>query len=152
MSRLWARTVSFESVSVGDQLPILVKWETRETIERFIALASAPLSSLEEPPETPGTEAAAPEIAAEVATPPAALMTYVVELLEKAFPLTSILAQGSRLELEPLAAVRPEDTISLSGQVIGKEEEEGRRLVECEIIIENQDGQIVGRAAVKVPL
>jgi acyl dehydratase len=76
----------------------------------------------------------------------------VVELLEKAFPLTSILAQGSRLELEPLAPVRPEDTISLSGQVISKQEEEGRRLVECEIIIENQNGQTAGRAVAKVSL
>jgi hypothetical protein len=152
MARLWARTVSFESVSVGDQLPILVKWETRETIERFIALASAQFSSPEEPPELPVTEEAAPEVAAEVTAPPTALMTYVAELLEKAFPLTSILAQGSRLELELAVPVRPEDTISLSGQVIGKLEEEGRRLVECEIIIDNQNGETVGRAAVKVPL
>jgi hypothetical protein len=152
MAKLWARTVSFESVSVGDQLPILVKWETRETIERFIALASAPFSGLEGSPELPVAEEAAPEGDTDVIAPPAALMTYVVELLEKAFPLTRILAQGSRLELEPLVPVRPEDTISLSGQVISKEEEGGIRLVECEIIIENQSGQTVGRAVAKVPL
>ena len=56
------------------------------------------------------------------------------------------------MELEPLAPVRPEDTISLSGQVISKQEEEGRRLVECEIIIENQNGQTAGRAVAKVSL
>ena len=38
MARLWARTTSFESVEVGDELPILVKWETSETIDRFTAL------------------------------------------------------------------------------------------------------------------
>ncbi len=152
MAKLWARTVSFESVSVGDQLPILVKWETRETIERFIALASASFSGLEGSSELPAAEEAAPEDDTDVIAPPAALMTYVVELLEKAFPLTRILAQGSRLELEPLVPVRPEDTISLSGQVISKEEEGGLRLVECEIMIENQSGQTVGRAVAKVPL
>jgi hypothetical protein len=152
MAKLWARTVSFESVSVGDQLPILVKWETRETIERFIALASAPFSGLEGSPELPAAEEAAPEGDTDGIAPPAALMTYVVELLEKAFPLTRILAQGSRLELEPLVPVRPEDTISLSGQIISKEEEGGLRLVECEIMIENQSGQTVGRAVAKVPL
>jgi hypothetical protein len=150
MPRLWARTVSFESVGVGDQLPILVKWETRETIEGFNALAS--LSGPEGQTGLTAAEEASPEVAADVTAPPAALMTYVVELLEKAFPLTSILAQGSRLELKPLASVRPEDTISLSGQVIGKEEKEGRRLVECEIVIENQKGQTVGRAVATVSL
>jgi hypothetical protein len=146
MPRLWARTVSFESVDVGDQLPILVKWETGETIERFTALTSP--SGPEDPTGLPAAE----EDTADVTAPPAALMTYVVELLEKAFPLTSIMAQGSRLELKPLAPVSPEDTISLSGQVIGKAEEEGQRLVECEIIIENQRSQTVGRAMAKVSL
>jgi acyl dehydratase len=149
MSRLWARTASFESIKAGDQLPILVKWETRETIERFIALVSAPLPDSADQPGRPAGEAE-PEAASDVAAPPAALMAYVVELLEKAFPLTSIMARGSRLELEPLAPVRPEDTIGLSGEVIGKYEEEGRRLVECEIIIENQNRQIVARAVATV--
>jgi hypothetical protein len=74
MARLWARTVSFESVRVGDQLPILVKWETRETIERFLALASAPLSGPEDQPGVPAAEEAVPEVALDVTTPLAALM------------------------------------------------------------------------------
>ena len=35
MPRLWAKTVTYDSVSVGDQLPILAKWETEETIAGF---------------------------------------------------------------------------------------------------------------------
>ena len=38
MARLWARTTTFDSVNVGDELPILVKWETADTIARFAAL------------------------------------------------------------------------------------------------------------------
>jgi acyl dehydratase len=146
MPRLWAQTAIFESIKVGDQLPILVKWETRETIERFIALASTPFPDSTNQTSRPAAEEAEPEVVADVAAPPAALMTYVVELLEKAFPLTSIMALGSRLELEPLSPLRPEDTISLSGEVTGKREEEDRRLVECEIIVENQNGHTVARA------
>jgi acyl dehydratase len=152
MSRLWARTASFESIKVGDQLPILVKWETRETVERFAALASALPPDSADQSRRLAAEEADGEVTEDVAAPPAALLAYVDELLEKAFPLTSIMARGSRLELEPLAPIKPEDTISLSGEVTGNYEEEGRRLVECQIIVESQNGQTVARASATVSL
>ena len=38
MARLWAMTVDFDSVTVGDTLPVLIKWETAESINRYAAL------------------------------------------------------------------------------------------------------------------
>ena len=147
MPRLWARTVSFDSVSLGDQLPILVKWETEETIKRFNALVSgapedANGSSKPQDPQTPEGATASS----------AALLAYVAELLEKGFPIASILAQGSSLDLEVLQTVGPGDTLVLTGRVVGKQEVQDKRVVECEVVIDNQDGQTVARARATVCL
>ena len=145
MARLWARTTTFASVNVGDELPILVKWETAETIARFTALL-APES--EGPDQAPDSEPAA-------APPPApaqALLSYVTELLEKGFPLPSITAQGSSLTLQVFAPVQAEDTISLAGRVVAKRQQDGLNLVECLISIENQDSRLVGEATAAISL
>jgi hypothetical protein len=162
MARLWARRVSFESVSVGDQLPILVKSETRERIERFDRPAAGGSPGLDshstltrstgDSGPDPDEEPTYPIVAEAAVTPGPALVAYVAELLEKAFPLTALLARGSRLEVEAIRPVGDGDTITLSGQVVGKREEGGLRLVECEILVENQAGQLVARALAVVPL
>jgi hypothetical protein len=141
MARLWARTATFHSVRVGDQLPILIKWETRESILAFRALSG---------PEASGDYSA--ETGPEPTLDLSALVSYVTELLEKAFPVTSIAAPGSRLDVEPLSPVRPNDTLGFSGEVVGKRREGDRGLVDCAIVIENQDGTAVGRAAATVSL
>ncbi len=115
MARLWAMTTTFGSVNVGDQLPILVKWETQETI----------------------------------ATP--ALVAYMAELLEKAFPIPSATA-GDGLEVRAILPVLLEDTISLTGWVVDKQTAGDQRLVRCEIQVENQRGETVAQAAATVSL
>ena len=151
MARLWAKTASYESINVGDTLPILVKWETEDTISGFAALLS-PDAEAADPKAVPDANLVA-EDAARFA-PAQALLAYVTELLEKAFPVPNLMARGSRLELDLLAEVRPEDTISLTGRVVGKSEEPeaGLRLVECEVLIDNQNGQAVARAVAVVAL
>jgi hypothetical protein len=154
MARLWARRVSFESVSVGDQLPILVKSETRESIERFDrpAAGGSPTRSTGDSSPDPDEEPTSPIVAEAKVTPGPALVAYVAELLEKAFPLTALLARGSRLEVEAVRPVGDGDTITLSGQVAGKREEGGLRLIVCEILVENQAGHLVARALAIVPM
>ena len=145
MARLWAKTVTFESVAVGDQLPILAKWETEETIAHFNALFS---------PEDTGSvdgEALRDTSPGQAAGVPA-LAAYVLELLEKAFPIPTILAKGSKLDIQTLQPVRPDDTITLTGEVVDKRLEEDRRLVECLVLVENQHGQTVARAVTVVCL
>ena len=147
MDRLWAKTISFSSVNAGDQLPILVKWETEDSIAELNALFS--------PDETPADaveSAAPPPKVSSAAAPIGALLSYVVELLEKAFPITAIMSSGSSLSLEHLASVEAQDIISLSGRVVGKREEEGLHLVDCQVEVENERGQTIARALATVSL
>lgn len=182
MARLWARTTTFDSVNVGDELPILVKWETAETIGRFAYLVGAGSPDAPEstetaevtpaadttdvqpierqlvdppavdPPVIDDESAAQTSVPASGPAPPQALLSYVTELLEKGFPLSGIMAAGSSLELRSLAPVWAEDTISLSGRVTGKRQSGGFNLVECSIRVENQDGRLVAEATALISL
>ena len=151
MARLWAKTVSFDSISVGDQLPILVKSETQDSIERSASVLS-PFHPTGASGPHPGETPAGPGAVGCTMTPGPALVAYVAELLEKAFPITAIVAQGSHLEVQATGQVHSGDTVTLSGQVVSKREEGDRRLVECEVIVENQHGETVARAVALVPL
>jgi len=133
LARLWAKNTTFDSVNVGDELPILVKWETEDTIDRFRQLI---LPKREEP----GDGAAS---FANTAAVSQALLSYATELLEKGFPLQSISANGSSLSLKVLSQVMPEDTISLSGHVVGKNTEGTKNAVQCMVRVESQDNELV---------
>ena len=140
MPRLWAKTVTFESVSVGAEPPNLAKWETEETIAGFNSLIQA----------GGGLESSTPSPAGQASVP--ALTAYVLELLEKGFPIASILAQGSTLAIESIQPVHAGDVITLTGMVVDKREEIDRRVVACQVVVENQDGQTVAEALAEVCL
>ena len=130
MARLWAMTVDFENVAVGDTLPVLIKWETEDTILRYNSLHG----EADENDEYPDT------------LPQKTVESYVVELLGKGFPPERLDAEGSRVDVEHLLPVIANDTISLSGVVTGKRTAERLRLVECAIAVDNDQGQPVARA------
>jgi acyl dehydratase len=149
MPRIRARTASFDSIAVGDELPILVKWETGETISRFAALlcpaaadvAATATGNPQQGQSQGGADASGSTLAA-----------YVAELLEKGFPVSNIMARGSRLHLEVVRPVRAGDTLVLSGRVASKQGEKDQGLVECEISVENQDGETVALAQATVSM
>ncbi len=144
MARLWARTTTFDSVNAGDELPILVKWETDDTIGQFRSLV---LEYGEEEPMQPDTAESGA-----LAMAPQALIAYVIELLEKGFPVATIMAKGSSLSLKTFNPVNAEDTISLSGAVTGKQVEGEVNSVECVVTIENQDNVVVAEATARIAL
>ena len=148
MARLWAKTVSFDSITQGDELPILVKWETEETIQRFrdlLSLSEELTGSSSEATNEPADKDDA-TTAQTALSWGMAFTAYVAELLEKGFKLPNIVAKGSQLELEILQPVNPGDTLVLSGSVIDKRVEQELQLVECRMIIENQSGETVASA------
>jgi len=144
MARLWARTSNFESINIGDQLPILVKWDTRESIEQFNAQAPLQVQVQRSPREDKSGESGVLEV------PAAKLTAYVVELLEKAFPPESITAPGSQIRTEHVAPALENDVISFSGSVVNKREEAGLKLVECQVRVENEQEQVVAGVTVTV--
>ena len=107
---LWARTVTFESVSPGDRLPIVIKWETEEAIRRSNAADDAAAE------DDDGLEEG------EEFLNPAVIRGYAEELLLRAFPLESMEHPARRLELEVTGKVASSDTVSLSGLVVEKRE------------------------------
>ena len=145
MPTLWAMTVSFQSINPGDQLPIVIKWETVESIQRLNERAQA------DNHEDLGRDLDE-DLDAEPTLDESVLLAYVKELLAKAFPSESITSPASRLDLELTAPVKPEDTISLSGKVVSKREDGAGGLVECEIVIENHRQETIGMAAAVVVL
>ena len=136
MARLWAMTVDFENVAVGDTLPVLIKWETEDTILRYNSLHGEPDEN-DEYPET---------------LPQKTVESYIVELLGKGFPPERLDEEGSKVDVEHLLPVVANDTISLSGTVVDKSVSAGLRLVQCDVAVDNDRGEPVARARAVVSL
>ena len=145
MARLWAKTLSYDSVQVGDDLPILVKHESKETIDDYARLASSGPRPDWHDLHT-DEEYARQGIFGGTVNTGVATVAYVAELLEKGFPLMNLMGKGSRLEVRATEPVRAGDTITFTGTVTGKREEDGLRLVECEVTGANQLDVTVARA------
>ena len=151
MPTLWAKRVTYESVQVGDDLPILVKHVSQESLDLYARQASKgslpDCHDLHADEGTPGEGIADGTVDAEVVT-----VAYVAELLEKAFPVRSLMGYGSRLEMHAIGPVSASDTITFTGEVTDMREGESHRLVECEVTGTNQLDRTVIRAKATVPL
>ena len=147
---LWARTVTFESVSPGDRLPIVIKWETEEAIRRSNSGEGTGAADDESGEADDGPEQG------EEFLNPAVIRGYAEELLLRAFPPESVEDPARRLELEVTGNVASTDTVSLSGLVAGKREEDGRGMVECELVVEKQGAdlrlEVIGTGVAVVPM
>ena len=51
--------------------------------------------------------------------------------------------ENTAIEAEILAVFLPGDTVSLTGEVVGKTDEAGQREVECRVTVESQEGDQV---------
>ena len=122
MPTLWAQTAEYGSISVGDDLPILVKFEFRPPVQEGV----------EAPTEDP--------VSTEKVT------AYVKELLLKAFPPDNVNHEDTSIETEILTNFLPGDTVSVCGNVVGKSDEGGERTVECRVTVESHEGTTVATA------
>lgn len=137
MARLWAMTVDFDAVEVGDTLPVLIKWETAESINRYAALHG---------------EQDEEDIEGASTLPRQTVASYILELLTKGFPRERLDAEGSSVDIEHLNEVVANDTISMSGSVVDKRTEGGQRVVECAVAVDSDRGEPVARARALVSL
>lgn len=122
MPTLWAQTAEYASISVGDDLPILVKFEFRLPVK----------DGAEAPQETPVDSEK--------------LTSFVKELLFKAFPPDNVNSEDTAIEVESLTEFLPGDTVSVCGRVVGKSDGGGRRRVECAVTVESQEGALLANA------
>jgi hypothetical protein len=126
MPTLWAQTADYASISAGDDLPILVKFEFRPPVQEGV-----------EPPQ-------------EDSVSTEKLTAYVKELLFKAFPPDNVNHENTAIEAEIVTEFSAGDTVSVCGQVDGKSEEGGVRSVECRVTVESQDGVLLANATASV--
>ncbi len=126
MPTLWAQTTEFANISVGDDLPILVKFDFRPPVR----------DGVKPPQENPVDSER--------------LASYVKELLFKAFPADIVNNDDTSIETESLIEFLPGDTVSVCGEVAGKSEEGGRLTVECRVTVESQEGILLANAAAVV--
>ena len=126
MPTLWAQTADYTRISVGDDLPILVKFEFRPPVQ----------DGVDPPPEAPvSTEK---------------LTAYVKELLFKAFPPDNVNDEKTTIETEIVTEFSPGDTVSVCGTVAGKSDEDGVRTVECRVTVESQKSVLLANATASV--
>ena len=151
MARLWAKSMSYESVEVGDELPILVKHESQESIDQYSKLAMPHLATDWHSLHTE-EEFAKEGIFGGTVNMGVATVAYVAELLEKGFPLEKLMGRGSRLEVRATEPVRVGDTVTFIGEVTGKREEDGLRLIDCEVTGTNQLEATVARARATIAI
>ena len=169
---LWAQRVSFDAVQPGDVLPVVIKWETEESIRRINARLGMVRpadhergflgGSAQDERGAPGEDARDEREVGEQGEPvegpeaeaegfgeleAAAVREYVVELLEKGFPAERVGAPESSFTLEMTEGVKAGDIISLSGRVVSKEFFGGLGMVECQIVVAAQEESGVGETA-----
>ena len=140
MATLWAQTVTFDSIEIGDRLPVIIKWETAESIERYngILLAQDP----DAPDDAEISETLDPRM----------LDDYVKESLLKGFPSSSIENPASQIDIKILEEIEAEDILSIEGIVTGKSIEDSISIVDCSVVIERQDKTVVANASARLAL
>ena len=71
-----------------------------------------------------------------------ATMSYVDQMLAKSFPISSFYSGGSLL-MRAITPFRGGDTVDFQGEITGKSEEAGKRVLECRVKGFNQRGELV---------
>ena len=126
MPTLWAQTSEYGNISVGDDLPILVKFEFRPPVQEGAG--------------TPQEDPVGPE----------KLAAFAKELLLKAFPPDNVNNDSTTIETVSVIEFLPGDTFSVCGRVVDKSNEGGRLTVKCQLTVESQEGTLLANASAVV--
>lgn len=134
------RLLTFDAISVGDQLATLAISERQEVINRKndFRLAGKPSASNIHTDE----EFARQNIFGGTVNAGPATMSYVDQMLEQSFPLSAFYNGGSLL-MRAITPFRSGDTVTFGGEITGKREDGDQKLVECRVKGINQRGELV---------
>ena len=145
-----AKTASFESINVGDELPSLQKSETQEDINNYLELNRRREREIQSMNLHTDEEYAEKGIFAGTVNYGVTTCGFMVEALQLAFPTRNI-AQGT-FSMRALEPIRVNDVVTYTGKVLNKREEDGKRLVEVEVTGTNHMDQTVAVAKAVIPL
>lgn len=149
-----ASAATWESIRIGDELPSQTKLETQETINTYAAFRRAALGPRREWKDLhTDPEFAQGGIFGGTVNMGVATADYFFQVLERAFPCEALFSPHSRYSFKAVAPIRGGDTVTITGKVVDKRQEDGRKLVACELTGVNQRGQVVyvGTAIVHFP-
>lgn len=134
------KLLDFAGASIGDTLAELSITESQEIMNRKndFRLAGRPSDSNIHTDE----EFAKQNIFGSTTNSGPATMSYVNQMLELSFPVTSFYAGGSLL-MRAITPFRGGDTVTFQGEITGKSEEGGKKLLECRVKGINQRGELV---------
>ncbi len=141
--------ITFDSITVGDELPPFEIGETQETIDNARMpeiTARPPRPNIHTDPEFAKRGIFSGTVNGGVIT-----MAYVTQMLEQWFPAGSFY-DGGRLEFKAIQPFRPGDTVVFRAKVTGKRTQAGKKLVDCEVKGTNQLGQLMGFATATLSL
>ena len=132
--------MDFEKASVGDALNELTITESQEIMNRKndFRLAGRRNDSNIHTDE----EFAKQNIFAGTTNSGPATMSYVDQMLELSFPASSFYSGGGLL-MRAITPFRSGDTVTFQGEITGKSEDGGKRLLECRVKGINQRGELV---------
>jgi acyl dehydratase len=132
--------MDFDKASIGDMLNELAITESQEIMNRKndFRLAGRKNDSNIHTDE----EFAKQNIFAGTTNSGPATMSYVDQMLELSFPTSSFYSGGSLL-MRAITPFRSGDTVTFQGEITGKSEEGGKKLLECRVKGINQRGELV---------
>lgn len=140
VSTVPAKLLNYASASEGDQLPTLTITESQEVINRKneFRLAGIIRASNIHTDE----EFARQNIFGGTVNAGPATMSYVDQMLQRSFPLSAFYGGGTLL-MRAITPFRSGDTVTFEGEITGKREESGQKILECRVKGNNQRGELV---------
>ena len=134
------RWLTFDAIAVGDPLAPLALSESQEIMLRKngLRLAGKPKPSNIHTDE----EFARKNIFAGMVNSGPATLSYVDQMLQRSFPLRAFY-DGGRLLMRAITPFRAGDTVTFAGEVTGKRQDDGNKIVDCRVRGINQRGELV---------
>ena len=135
-----AKLLDYAEASIGDTLAGLAITESQKIINRRsdFRLAGRPSESNIHTDE----EFAKQNIFAGTTNSGPATMSYVDQMLGLSFPVVSFYSGGSLL-MRAITPFRGGDTVTFQGEITGKSDEGGKKILECRVKGINQRGDLV---------
>ena len=145
-----ATSVTFESINVGDELPSIQKSETQEDINNYLILNEREEHHIPSFNLHIDEELADKGIFQGMVNYGVSTCGFMVEQLQLAFPLKNI--RAGTISMRATEPIRADDVVQYTGKVLDKRVEDGKNLVDVELVGTNQLDQTVAVAKATIPL